>query len=44
MHGALNKYAMGVSSDNLTAAFSVSFIVTPFVPDIERIQNKAICL
>jgi len=35
----LNKYVMRVS-----AAFFVSFIVTVFVPDIEGIQNKVICL
>jgi len=27
-----------------TAAFSVSFIVTVFVPDIEIVQKKVICL
>ena len=27
-------------SDNFSAAFFVSFIVTVFVPDIEGIQNK----
>jgi len=31
----LNKYAIGVWSDNLTAAFFVGFIVTVFVPDID---------
>jgi len=36
----LNKYVMGVWSDNFTAAFFVSFIVTVFVPEIEGIQNK----
>ena len=40
----LNKYVVGVWPDNFTVAFSVSFIVTVFVPDIEEIQNKAICL
>ena len=29
----LNKYAMGLWSDNFTAAFFASFIVTVFVPD-----------
>jgi len=36
MHEArevLNKYVMGVWSDNVTAVFFVSFIVTVFVPD-----------
>ena len=36
----LNKYAMGVWSDNFTAAFFVSFNVTVFVPDNEGIENK----
>ena len=40
----LNKYVMGVWSDSFTAAFFVSFIVIGFVPDIEGIQNKLICL
>ena len=40
----LNKYVMGVWSDSFTAAFFVSFIVIVFVPDIEGIQNKLICL
>ena len=40
----LNKYVMGVCSDNFTAAYFVSFIVTVFVADIEGIQNKVICL
>ena len=40
----LNKYVMGVWSDNFTAAFFVSCIVTIFVPDIDAIQNKVICL
>jgi len=31
---------MGVLSDNFTAGFFVSFIMTVFVPDIEGIQNK----
>jgi len=40
---------MGEWSDDFTAAFFVSFIVTVFVdieeiPDIEEIQNKVICL
>jgi len=39
---ALNKYVMVGWSGNFTAAFLVSFSV--FVPDIEGIQNKAICL
>jgi len=30
----LNKYIMGVWSNNFTAGFFVSFIVTVFVPDI----------
>jgi len=33
---------MGVWSDNFTAAFFVSFIVTVFVPDIEEIEKKVI--
>ena len=37
----LNKYVMGVWSDNFTAAFIVSFTVTVFVPDIEGIQKKS---
>ena len=36
----LNKYIMGLWSDNLIDAFFVSFIVTVFVPDIDGIQNK----
>ena len=40
----LNKYVMGEWSDSFTAAFFVSFIVTVFVPDIEGIQKKVICL
>jgi len=40
----LNKYIMGVWSDNLIDAFFVSFIVTVFVPDIDRIRNEVICL
>jgi len=40
----LNKYLMRVWSDNFTAAFFVSFVVAVFVPDIEGIQNKVICL
>jgi len=39
----LNKYVMGVWSDNFTAFFFVSFIVAIFVPDIEGSQNKVIC-
>ena len=39
----LSKYVRGVWSDNFTAAFFVSFIVTVFVPDIEGSQNKVIC-
>jgi len=35
---------MGEWSDDFTAAFFVSFIVTVFVPDIEEIQNEVICL
>jgi len=38
----LNKHAMGVWSDNFTAAFFVCFIVTVFVPDIEEIEKKVI--
>ena len=38
----LNKHAMGVWSDNFTAAFFVSLIVTVFVPDIEEIEKKVI--
>ena len=30
----LNKYIMGMRSDNVTAGFFVSFLVTVFVPDI----------
>jgi len=33
---------MGVLSDNFTAGFFVSFIMTVFVPDIEGIQKKVI--
>jgi len=44
MHRALNKYVMGVWSDNFTAAFFVRFTVTVFVPDIVGIQNKLLCL
>ena len=40
----LHKYAIGVWSDNLAAAFVVSFNASAFVPDIKRIQNKVICL
>ena len=42
LHRELNKYVMGVLSDNFTAGFFVSFIMTVSVPDIERIQNKVI--
>ena len=38
----LKKYVMGVWSDNFTAAFFVSFIVTVCVHDIEGIQKKVI--
>jgi len=38
----LNK--MGVWSDNFFADFLVSLLVTAFVPDIEGIQKKVICL
>jgi len=38
----LNKYGIEVWSNNFTAAFFVSFIVTGFVSDIEGIQNKVI--
>jgi len=38
----LNKYVMRAWSNNLTAAFFVSFIVTVFVPDIEAIRNKVL--
>ena len=37
-HRELNK--LGMLSDNFTAGFFVSFIMTVFVPDIEGIQNK----
>ena len=40
----LHKYAIGMWSDNFTAAFFVSFNVTVFVADIEEIQSKVICL
>jgi len=40
LHREVNKYVMGVLSDNFTA----SFIMTVFVPDIEGIQNKVIWL
>jgi len=40
----LNKHVMGMWTDNFTAAFFVSLIATVFVPDIEGIQNKVICL
>ena len=39
---ALNKYVMGVWSNNFTAAFFVSFIVAVFAPDLDGIQNKFI--
>jgi len=35
---------MGVWSDNFTAAFFVRFIVTVFLPNVEGIQNKVLCL
>ena len=37
------NFIIGVWSDNFTAAFFVSFIVTVFVPDVEATQNKLIC-
>jgi len=40
----LNKYVMWVWSVNFTGVFFVSFIVIVFVPDVEGIQNKVICL
>ena len=40
----LNKYIMGLWSDNLIDAFFVSFTVTVFVPEIDGIHNKVICL
>jgi len=40
----LHTYVMGVWSDNFTTAFFISFNKTDFVPDIEGIQNKVICL
>ena len=40
----LNKYTMGVWSDNFADASFVSFTVTVFVPDIDEIQNEVICL
>ena len=40
LHRALNKHVMGVWSDDFTAAFFVSFIVTVFVLDTDGIQNK----
>ena len=36
----LDKYVMGVWSDDFTAAFFVSVIVTGFVRDIEGIEYK----
>ena len=42
LHKELNKYVMGVLSDNFTAGFFVSFIGTVSVPDIEGILNKVI--
>jgi len=42
LHRELNKYVMGVLSDNFTAGFFVSFIMTVFLPDIEGILNKVI--
>jgi len=44
MHRALNKSVIGVWSDNFTVAFFVRFIVILFVPDIEGIHNKVLCL
>jgi len=44
LHKELNKYVMGVFSDNLAVAFFVSFIMTVSVPDIEGIQNRVIWL
>jgi len=38
------KYVIGVWSNNFTAAFFVSLIMTSFVSDIEGIQNRAICV
>ena len=35
------KYVMGVRSNNFTAAFFVSFIVTVFVPDVEEFRIKS---
>ena len=40
-HRALNKYSIGVRSNNFTAAFFVSFIVTVFVPDVEEFRIKS---
>jgi len=40
----LNNYVTGVWSNNFTATFFVSSIVTGFVSDIEGIQNKVICV
>jgi len=40
----LNKYIMGVWSNNFTTAFFISFIVTGFGADIKGIQNKAKCV
>jgi len=44
LHRELNKYVIGVLSDNSTAGSFVSFIMTVSVADIERIQNKVIWL
>jgi len=40
LHRELNKCVMGVLSDNFTAGFFLSCIVTVFVPDIEGIQTN----
>jgi len=41
---ALNKYLMELWSNDFTAAFFVSFIVTVFAPDhIEAIQKNKYC-
>jgi len=36
----LNRYVIGARSNNFTAAFFVSCIVTVFVPDIEEFRTK----
>jgi len=41
LHRELNKYVMGVLSDNFTPVFFVSFIITVFVPDIEGISEES---